>query len=90
MGNPFLSQRNILTAIAFDKAQEILSTLLRSEDPDELGDAMEAAASDSDLAEAVIFRLLVLAKGWEDNEDGVSGVEMVSRALEPQLSLWTP
>jgi hypothetical protein len=55
-----------------------------------MADAMEAAASDSDLAEAVMFRLLVIARGWATEDDQMTGVEMVANAMKPAHTIIVP
>jgi len=81
---------NLRTAAQFDKATEIMQTLLSSTSADEMGEAMEAAASDADLAQAVIFRLTVVARGWADEQTQQTGVEMVSAALAGDGKLVLP
>lgn len=90
MTDPLLTPRSLQSAIAFDKAAEILATLQSSNSPDDLGDAIEAAASDADLAQAVIYRLLVVARGWDDAGDTRTGVELVANALHATPDLWLP
>jgi hypothetical protein len=85
--DPLLRPRNLQTAAQFDKATEILKTVMTSTDADVMGEAIEAAASDADLAHAVIFRLVVLARGWAKLGDEETGVELVARALAPPEGL---
>lgn len=88
MSDELLRPRNLQTAAAIDQAGEIVSELLQGNDPDRLSDALETAASDSDLAHAVMFRLLAAVRGWEETR---SGVEFVAASLEPLPGvLWTP
>lgn len=87
---PLLQPKNLRTAATMDKATEIMRELLHGENPDAMAEAMEAAASDADLAEAVIFRLVVAARGWADENNQETGVELVARALRPPVGLVVP
>lgn len=73
-------------AATFEKAREITDVLDASTDADEIGEAIEAAASDPDLANAVIFYLLCKTRGWDEQR---TGVEMA--AIQPTVTdIWTP
>ncbi len=81
--NELLKPTNLRNAATFDKATDILKEILHSDNPDVIGDALEAAASDADLAEAVMFRLLVVVRGWATEDNQQTGVEMVAQAMKP-------
>lgn len=57
-------------------------------DGDRIADALEAAASDSDLANALLFLLVARVRGWDE---GRTGVEFVADSYGPSRGpLWTP
>lgn len=81
-----MDPRSLVNAITFDKARELCEVLESTHDADELGEAIEAAASDPDLATAVMYWLVTRVRGWDEQR---TGVELA--ALEPTAAdLWTP
>jgi hypothetical protein len=89
MSDGLLNPRNLASAVAFDRARELFDVLRTADDPDEIGDAIEAAASDADLAQAVIFQLVVFAR-WNDEGETRTGVELVANAMNAPGQLWRP
>lgn len=78
---------NLQSAVTIDQARDIVAVITSSTDADEIADALEAAASDSDLAHAVMFALVCRLNGWPDQ----TGVEIVASSYEPHAGdLWTP
>lgn len=64
-GSPMDPSR-LYGALIFDEARELAEKMLDPEtDPDEVADLIEHAVDKSDRAHAVIFYLLVRAKGRE-------------------------
>lgn len=81
-----LAPVSLQSAIDFDRAAELLAVLATSTDGDEIADALEVAASDAELAHALLYRLVCLCRGWEETR---SGVELVAGSgVTPEL--WTP
>lgn len=72
--------RNLQTAATMDTARDEVRALLATSDGDELADRLERIASDSDLAHAALFLLLMEARGVVVRE---TGIQMVADSYRP-------
>lgn len=69
-----LHPQRLRNAVSFERARELVDVALTSNNGDEIADALEAAASDSDVAHAVMFLFLGRIRGFPE----ATGVEFAN------------